>query len=231
MLFITSGFSLLLLIITSVTNNVVINFIEKTSGVPLLLFGQIEVFNISDHKRIDDTYYEDLWNCNMVWCQMWNKYINNSNIVIKLSPANVMPPCTYYENRFIQFEWVKKYQILDWIAIALALFDLLGMILVDICNHFKFKLNAYYIYLTSILLQLAAFVLIAIDISNIVPYVLGKGPLPTDDIPIKNSILNLYICLICLMILFNIIMNVVYKSYCTYKEHKVKDKEMQELLV
>lgn len=237
MLFITSGFSLIIIIITTITTNIVISFVGKTIDAPVYGFGGVfYAFNKTSHEEINSTSFKDFWEYPIVWCELWNKYENYTDVIIKVTETLIKPPCTYIDNRLdIIHNDVHKYQYMNWLAIVLSMIDLIAMLLIDrwlIINTYVIKnihmiANTYWI---SVLFQLASFVLVTINIVYLQTYIIGDVLWISTEDPVKDSILNIFKCQLCIMVIFNIFISAIHKTYYMYKKVKETSEENRILI-
>src|SRR5579872_1413224 len=99
MLIVSSIISISLIIIVSLTNSMIINYISDVAGAPMYgAGGDIVVFNKTSHKIINDTMFIDFWDYSVKWCNMMKEY-NDLDIKIILSPTSSVKPCTYDKTR------------------------------------------------------------------------------------------------------------------------------------
>lgn len=226
MLFLSSTLSLLLIIICSIVNNLIINFISYVGSAPSFsIGGTISVYNKSTDNLIGVKFFDNLWDCPITWCNIKNKYMNYSGIIIRPEPEMLTSPCTYDITKYIFFKNIYKYKLRDYISITLSLFDIIQSIILDTCIYLTmFRFNNVimkHIYLLSMILQLISFGVIVSNIINLFPYISGEYYTLTIFNPTKKSIIYIYICLICSMIIFNIFINTIHK-YC-YIRKKIKE--------
>jgi len=226
MLFITSILSLLPIIISSLINNLVINFISDLGSAPMYgLGGCVAAYNQSNHDEINMVCFNSFWEYPIEWCEMQYKYINIPDIIIKVEPTYSVAPCTYDTPKFVYIKNIAKYQLLDGIAITLSTIELVGSLIIDTCIYFS-NINFDNViikntYLSFAALQILSFILILCNIIYLMPYELGYIFWTSKINPVKESIKQIYICLICIMIIFNIFVNLTHK-YC-YILNKMKE--------
>lgn len=235
MLIVSSIISISLIIIISLTNSMIINYISSISGAPMYgAGGSIVVFNKNSHKVINETNFNDFWEYPVEWCNMKNKY-DGTNINIKIFPTSSVKPCTYDKMRMnYMYDSVHKFQVLDFIAIIASFFELLIVILFDIgvcfnIINFEHK-RIICIPWICMLLQLSATILIGIDVCYLIPYELGKYVWQSDLNPVKTNMLNIYICFICMLIIFNILFNTLHKWLYIHKKIKGNNEEKYLLI-
>jgi hypothetical protein len=228
MLFITSLFSFILIVIACMYDDLVIDFLAKTAGAPMVGFGAIAVANKQTNRVISYTYFEGIWDYLVTWCNAIHKY-EDEDVIIELFPGDAMPPCTYDETRMHIVSRVYKYQILDWIAIALSALDLIIMMIIDIyVYHVRFtnifKKNIYWI---SILLQISALILILTDIMYVMPQILDTY-WGLDHMPLKQDLLNPYVCLLFFLTILNGVINTLHKViYVNMMRKELNDEQIR----
>lgn len=235
MLFITSILSLSLIIVSSLVNNLVINFIGDIGRAPMYgLGGCVTTYNQSNHDEINMVCFNNFLDYPIEWCEMQHKYINVPDVIIKVEPTYSVEPCAYDTTKFVYVKNIAKYQILDQIAIVLSAIELLGSLIIDTCIYFS-NINFYNVmikntYLSFAALQIVSFILILCNIIYLMPYDLGYIFWTSKNNPIKENIGQIYICLICTMIIFNIFINLIHK-YCYVLNKTKKQTEENQMLL